>query len=708
MWPVVLWWLALEGLGLLALPLTFRLFAPTSAYGYPFGKILLLLLLTYAAWLAGYVVPMPVAVYGTLAALIAAAVFLAWRQREPLVGWLRSGGWRTILFHDLLFTAGFLFFAWHRSVNPNIVDQEKFMDFAFFNLLARTDTMPPQDPWMSGHTINYYYFGYLMFATLARMIPLPTYISYNLCVATIGGLAFSQTAAVVIQLTRRWGLGLLGGCTAVIFGNLDGFLQFLEKRTLLGMDVWRSSRIVGRFLDPKHEATTINEFPFFTTIHGDLHGHFMALIVSIAMVGILLDERLFPSRAEDQPAGTARSLAPFVVLAFVFGALVAVSTWELPMGAVVITLLAGRWQPLFPLLTKARLQLAARIAGVLAGTYVLFLPFYLAFTKPPGGGAVKFAESALSEFLTMFGFMLFAPALLVGLRAWSRLPSGGEWRQLLAASAGLLLLIAALAGNGVFPLLVILLAAALFVAYANADEDERGPFLLIAAATIALLACETVYLKDAYGDRLYRMNTVFKLYFQAWTLLAVAGPWCIGRLMAQRWSWAPMHRIVATTIGFGIAASACYPIGVTLDRMSRPSTLNGNQYLSVEHPDDFAAITWLRQNVRDLPVILEATGGAYSYFARFSSNTGLPTVMGWDNHEGLWRGHDTEVGKRRDDVNRIYNAPTIESIQSLLDQYQVRYIVVGELERKHHAAGLQKFAALQVAFRQGGTTLYQR
>jgi uncharacterized membrane protein len=157
-----------------------------------------------------------------------------------------------------------------------------------------------------------------------------------------------------------------------------------------------------------------------------------------------------------------------------------------------------------------------------------------------------------------------------------------------------------------------------------------------------------------------------------------------------------------------LVASVCYPLGITLDRIGSPyKTLDGNAYLARDHPGDYAAIEWLRQNVAPGTVILETTGDPYSYFARFSSNTGLPTVLGWANHEGLWRGHDRIVMERRDNVLRIYNAPTIAEVQPLLDRYGVGYIVVGDLEREKHRAGLQKFAALEEVFRSGGTVIYR-
>lgn len=727
--PVILWWLLLEGLGLLALPLTFPLFGDRLARGYPFAKIAALLGLTYVAWLLGFVIPLGTALTAALIGLAVVSAALAFVQREALGTWLSGGGWRQIARHDGLWTIGFLFFVFQRWMSPDIFGAEKYMDFAFINGLIRADTMPPPDPWMSGNTINYYYFGYLMFADLMRLVPLPVIISYNLCVATVGGLAFSQTAAVVLAITQRWGLAVLGGCLSAFVGNLDGFWQFLEKGTLRGMDYWRSSRVVAR-------GDTINEFPFFSTIHGDLHPHFMVLPVGIMLLGILLDERLFPSRPEDQPHSPWRAIVPFALVTFVLGAMVAISNWELPMGVLVVALLSGRSQPLRPLFSRARLQLGLRLIAVLVGVYVLFMPFYLGFSPPlvsPGPGepcigsaCFTIARTALSQFLTVFGLLLFPPAVLIISRAWSLLArrraaraeasqpakgssGGGEGRHLAIAAAGLAFVFTMMAGNAVLPLLTLLIGLALWVAYQDSDGEERAGFLLTVAGLAALLACEVAFLKDSYGDKLYRMNTVFKLYFQAWTMLAIAAPWALGRLLAQQWSWVPMPRVITAAVGLLIVASACYPLGITLDRIGSPyKTLDGNAYLARDHPDDYAAIQWLRQNVPDEDVILETTGDPYSYFARFSSNTGLPTILGWANHEGLWRGHDKTVMERRDNVLRIYGAATLAEAQPLLDRYQVRYIIVGDLEREKHRNGLQKFAELEQVFRSGGTVIYRR
>jgi len=349
---------------------------------------------------------------------------------------------------------------------------------------------------------------------------------------------------------------------------------------------------------------------------------------------------------------------------------------------------------------------------MLVVAYVLYLPFYLRFTAPPGGVGFKFAQTSLVEFLIVFGGLLLPAALLLVTEVRAKLSISQEQAQLLGAGGVLLTLVAYLAGNAVFVVLLGLGGAALVCAYASEDSERRAPFLLILGASIALLACELVYIKDPYGDKLYRMNTVFKLYFQSWILLAIAAPWCWAQLVDRRRVPAGVRSLAAMTVGSLVVASCAYPVGITVTRLHNrvvASTLDGTEYLSREHPDDFAAIKWMRETIGDLPVVLEATGDPYSYYARFSSNTGLPTVMGWGNHEGLWRNNDRQVAGRRADVVQMYNAATLADAAALLDQYQVKYIVVGELERKdYQAAGLAKFAQLPVAFARGGTTVYRR
>lgn len=703
MGELLIWWLVLEGLGAVAVPLTAWMFSASSDRGYAFTKVTGLLGVSYLAWILGHAgVSYRSALWVALVVFAGANWALAWVRRSHLSAWFRDGGWRHILTVEAWWTGAFLFFVWQRSLHPHIVDQEKYMDFAFFNTLLRTETMPPEDPWMSGLPFNYYYFGYLMCANLARLVPIPSPVAYNLCVATLGGLVFAQLCAIGWRLTRRHLLALFTGALGVLLGNLDGLLQVIEKAALRPLDYFRSTRIVGR-------DATINEFPYFTVIHGDLHPHFLVMPVTLLLLGWLLDSSRWRSPTTGGFA-TLSDLLRFLVLCLIFGAMVAISPWELPVGAMVTFLLLQQELPLRPLFAWARLRsVLMTITAVILG-YLYFLPFYWHFQAPQGGVGVRLATTAMSEFLTVFGGLLLFPGLYLGARIGSRLHFGPFW-QLVLALLGFSLAVGTLAGKGVVVLLVAFALAALFVAYADEQPESRAPVLLILAASVALLACEVVYIKDPYGERLYRMNTVFKLYLQSWFLLAIASPASVGRLLNEAWTPQCLRKLVPIAAGFLLVATGCYPLGVTATRLSyraeRP-TLDGNAYLRREHADDYAAIEWLRDNVKGLPVILEASGNPYSYYARFSSNTGLPTVMGWANHEGLWRSHEPGVEQRKQEVLRAYAASTLGEAEPILRKYRVQYIVVGELERKDfRREALEKFESLPTVFRSGQTVIYQ-
>jgi len=136
-----------------------------------------------------------------------------------------------------------------------------------------------------------------------------------------------------------------------------------------------------------------------------------------------------------------------------------------------------------------------------------------------------------------------------------------------------------------------------------------------------------------------------------------------------------------------VAGAAVYPVAATYARkggFERSPTLDGLGWLRDRAPGDVGAIRWLDDHAPAGSVVLEAVGEDYSSFghARISTFTGLPTVLGWAGHELQW-GHD--VGTRGDDVRRMFTAPA--QAAELLARYDVRYVVVGPLERTEYGDG---------------------
>ncbi|NPA26704.1 MAG: hypothetical protein GXO36_03790 [Chloroflexi bacterium] len=278
----------------------------------------------------------------------------------------------------------------------------------------------------------------------------------------------------------------------------------------------------------------------------------------------------------------------------------------------------------------------------------------------------------------------------------------GLRRQALAiAGTGFLVLLATLAGG-------YLRAQTPRASTARAEHDRTvagaaqpagGRF----AALLALWAAGLVlfpnffYLWDNFGTR---MNTVFKFYYQAWVLGALAAAYAT-------WAWRAWWG--RALVALGLLAGGVYTGFALVDRVHGVPlerwTLDGSAWLQRSAPGDWAAIQAIR--ARPLGVVLEADGGSYSEYARISTYTGYPTVLGWPGHEAQWRGGSEEIGTRPQDIRILYTERRWDVLQGLLDQYHIRYIVVGDLERRKFPRAGQGFEGrLPVLVDVDGTRVY--
>jgi YYY domain-containing protein len=219
-------------------------------------------------------------------------------------------------------------------------------------------------------------------------------------------------------------------------------------------------------------------------------------------------------------------------------------------------------------------------------------------------------------------------------------------------------------------------------------------FALLTLLTALLLtfSVEFVYLRDTFGTR---MNTVFKFYFQAWVLLALVTSFSVvylARFVGRALRWGGL-----TVVTLLVVAGLFYPVFATYtraERLQNQPTLDGTAYLARQNPADAAAVDWLRQNVPGAATVLEAHGGSYTYAGRISAQTGLPTLLGWEGHELQWRGNTLEQDQRRPILERIYGSATGAELQGLLNQWQIDYVLVGDLERQTYGVAPQSEARL--------------
>jgi uncharacterized membrane protein len=101
-------------------------------------------------------------------------------------------------------------------------------------------------------------------------------------------------------------------------------------------------------------------------------------------------------------------------------------------------------------------------------------------------------------------------------------------------------------------------------------------------------------------------------------------------------------------------------------------------------------------------------GGSYTGFARVSTLSGLPSVLGWPGHEGQWRGGYVEVGTREPDLARLFKARSWDEIEPLLSQYNIRYIYLGSYEESTYHPNRDVFERyLEPVFRNDSVTIFE-
>ena len=108
--------------------------------------------------------------------------------------------------------------------------------------------------------------------------------------------------------------------------------------------------------------------------------------------------------------------------------------------------------------------------------------------------------------------------------------------------------------------------------------------------------------------------------------------------------------------------------------------------------------------------IVEAVGGAYTDHGRIGGATGRPIVLGWTNHQGLWRGGTAtaEIDARKRDVETVYRSDDPATVRAALVRRGARYVVVGPLERKEYGPDLfRERAGARRVFSGEGTEVWE-
>ncbi|SHH15291.1 DUF2298 domain-containing protein [Halobaculum gomorrense] len=755
---VVRWLVALLALGAVGVPLAARLFPRSATRGVGFALPLSSLTLGLVAFWVGRTTFGPIALaVGLLVLLALAAGSLldsdSLRDRTVRLddeALDRLPDRRVVAETAAVFAGAFLFVVLIRAFDPGVDPSagEKFLDYGILKSLLRAGALPPEDMWFAGEPVRYYYGGHLLSALFTTLTATPARFGYNLALAGFFGMlvaaVYDLAGAVAASRGRsRRTAGLLAAFFVGLAANLHTagwvVLRALPPgaretvSSLLGFDpsgivardfsYWTASRII---------PGTINEFPLFAWLNGDLHAHMT--MTPFLLLGAALAFALYRTPASET---RRRRLLLFGAVPLVGGFQVVLDTWSFPsvLGLAWLALAAAPAAPrtLLPAPLRRRLDVpltddadtrlpaelarpvvaAVLVAGAGAIAVAVAAPFLLVAVA--GGGSERELAVLPVEMRSSLNGLLIVHGAFLGTFVSGLLSAVGRERPLPVVAGGAALVLAGLAVDlpalGVFGVLVVAGWVAL-----RTDRAGFETVLIVGGAGLALIV-EVVYLNEQAGPG--RMNTVFKTYAQVWPLwAAAAGVVLTGMLRAVPrpdasllWPSAGTRDVAASLfvaallVSTGLYAAFAVPAHVTEGYPEEP-TLDGTDFVETFHPSQVRAIDWLDAR-EGQPVILSApaTGvypGAENRYGHSptmyqwnanpaASLTGLPTVAGW-HHEVGYRGPEAYFSRVRD-VDDAYTsrARAVE----VLREYDVRYVWVGPAERgRYEGRGLIDFASI--------------
>jgi uncharacterized membrane protein len=618
----------------------------------------------------------------------------------------------------------YLFF---RNYNSQVtVNNEQMMDYFLFISSGKTDYFPFFDGWLSSKPVNYYYYGYYIFAFLTRISNSSFAYAFNFSL----GIIVSQTAiigaAIVYRFSKSISFSVVGAYLLTLAGNIhfthcyvDNFRNSLAEKC--------SYIVATKFNDPD---AVITDFSAFSFVKGDFHPQ----VISIPF--FLLNIYLLVEFFNQKKTNLYLIMALLVTLS---GSLM-INTWDFITLGLIFALIVTQkiWQnrKLYSLpslkkkakeFIKSSKQLILVSIALCVSPFLLFLPFFLQFKSPVMGLA------SVQEFTSK----LSIPATEY---FWPSKP------QFYLEIWGAYFLITGLA--------IIFLVVK--------KQFEKKLFLILsflAITTVLIIFTERFFFLDLFhfvNPPLFRANTVFKFYYHGWmlmglsTAITLAAAWRSikltkngkGKVLGQFAIYSVCVVLVAATIIFPIAgyhqryvsrtsldSFIAASLGLIDNDEERVKTLDSTKFLqSGLFIDDYNTIQWLNAHQKERTVILEAVGGSYYLNGRIAIFTGMGNPLNWEFHEWTWRfdypsdvnswrdiiNQDVnaidfgqkEIKKIGDEVQEIYETDSSTRALELLQKYNVEFVYIGGFERNYRKLNAEKFKEIgTIAYQTGSSTL---
>ncbi|MDP4176830.1 MAG: DUF2298 domain-containing protein [Bacillota bacterium] len=734
---VIQFWLWILLLTMPFIPLTNYIFKNFFDKGYLFSKTIGIVISSFILWFLSSLKIAPferVPIFVIIIILYAGAFVLLFKIKKinKLSEILNKKDLKIFIAEEILFLIGICFWSYVRGFKPEINGLEKYMDFGFINALLKSKYMPPIDIWFAGKNINYYYYGHYICAFLTKLSGIPSSYTYNIMLATVFSFCLCLTFSIASNMTfikEKENLkkviiaGVVSALLVTFAGSLHTFcytagIHIEKSMGLFNGDIPNyfypdATRYIG--YNPDTNDKTIHEFPLYSFVVADLHGHVSDIPFVLTFVALILN--FFSGKLTKKRFLMTEGLLPIFLAVFYM-----TNTWDYPIYLMVagLSIMYISYKKYFSSSLSSRDILNSNIIYRSFEKYVF--PPKQDFRKT---NIIDIDHEILIKIIMAILYVVVNAIIVIGVSQLLSLPYSLKFKQI-SAGFGIpwghhtpLYQLFVLWGYQIFFVICFILlcfrrsdeakinknidAVSTIVSNKKGTSIKKGKkninkkkininedidafaIILSICAVFLIFLPEVIFVKDIYGETYERANTMFKFTYQAFMMFGIL----VGFIVVQLVSNIKKKNIK-------ILYAAAYTIILVLPMMypfyaiyqdygslkaSNYKGLDGLVYLKDKSQDDFNIVNWLNQNVKYQTPILEANGDSYTDYGRISSITGNPTILGWYAHEWLWRGYNNELNNRLNEVQTVYQCADVNNAKKILKKYNIKYIVVGNLER---------------------------
>lgn len=630
------------GLQFLIWPLIKKVFYRLPDEGWALGRVLITLFSALILWqlsYLGFVENNSDKLYAILALFGITSLWLVLKNGTKAFTVSKPTA-KIIAFEEYLFLVGFGVMALIRAHAPSLDSLEKFMDFGFIKQYLVAPRLPAMDMWQAGQTINYYSFGHFWASIWIKIWGVEPAVGYNLMLAYIFGTSMSLTFLASMMLVGNKNSkaatigGVFGALAVLVAGNSHVIWYFLKNGSFSGYWYAEATRFIHN---------TIHEFPSYSFVVSDLHGHVLDLPMVLVFLVVMF---LWIEK---------RKIIYEVLLGVLFGVMLMTNTWDVAVYGLVLVVLGVQMIVNKP----GDIKILLRSAGImLLSMSLVALPWWLSFKSISNGIGFVNEMSPIWQLLVLWG--------------------GGVVVNIIAVITE---------GKGEHKIVIRTLAI--------------SAVLLIIIPEIVY--ARDIYPNHPRANTMFKLT--YQAFIMMGILLGATLGKLIDKSRKMVLVWrAPALFIVSLifvgTMNFPLMAFPTY-----YSNFKNYYGLDGEAWMTFKMPENYGAIKFLRQNMNGKNMV-EAVGDSYTLMNAVSVFSGVPTIEGWRVHEWLWRGGYDSVAAREAEVREIYQGESLIKTKEILQKYNVGWILLGQDEKITYKVNEEKLWQLgEVVWKQDETYL---